>query len=718
MAGISNLVEDLARNARIRALARWQARTAIREAGLAKVRQSGIGAADPIEQIQAHMRREAAKASLRFQERIVGDTIDFTLIAPGDRAAKAATPVARLVRLPGSGYAPRPIATGFMVAPGLLMTNHHVFPRLEEAFQAAANFGYLQDERGVHEGTYFQIDAEKFYFADADLDFALVAVSEGGVNGERLSEVGFCRLIAATGKILTGMPVNIIQHPDGQPRTFAVTNNRLVDILPEGYLHYETDTLQGSSGSPLFNADWELIGIHHAGIPKVVDGDVITKANLPFNEDADSEDDIVWIANEGARVSAIVRRLGAEPKGSGPERTMLESLLASTADTLNLATGSQNPISIPAQGANMASNLFSFSGPVTINVLPPNALATGETEATVQKMPDAAILAVEIKQTFDPDYTGREGYKENFLGVRIDTPTVDPLRASELYNVSDYRSFLESDRSVPEMDTDDMQDGDPFLLRYHHYSLCFSKKYRMCIWTASNVDYTDAMRQDPRARKDLGGEDWAADPRVPVAMQLDDADIYGPGKRIDRGHIVRREDNCWGAPGEETAFANADSYHWTNCTPQHEAFNQENPRDNFTKSAALYKGQKGIWGELESVVQKQFEQGGGQAVIFAGPVLDPAYLKRVTVDGISINVPTLFWKVIIVPASTARRPKLLAYGYVLSQADVIKKFGLELREALAVPPKFEKMQKSLADISKMTGVKFPDAVMAVDQFKP
>ncbi len=717
MGGIQNLIEKLAQDARQQALARWQARTTIREAGLAKIKQSGIGAADPLEQRQAHMRRETAKANLRFQERIVGDTIDFTLIAPGDRAAKAAAPVARLVRLPGSAYTPEPLATGFMVAPGLLMTNHHVFPRKEEAFQAAANFGYLQDERGTHNGTFFRIDAEKFFFADPDLDFAVVAVAEAGLNDERLSDVGFCRLIASTGKILTGMPVNIIQHPEGKPRTFAVTNNRLVDILPAGFLHYETDTLEGSSGSPLFNEDWELIGIHHAGIPKVVDGKILTKANLPFNEDADCDDDINWIANEGARVSAIVHRLSAELTNSRLDRRMLDTLLATTAESLNVVSAFQNPIDIAAQGGAMAHNVFSFSGPVTINILPPTAPATGDAMVMGQKSVDIGRQAVEVRQSFDPDYPGRAGYDESFLGVHVGLPKFDLQRIGELYSVGDYRDMLESDRSVPAVDTSHLQSTDPFILRYHHYSLCFNKQYRMCAWTASNVDYSDPMRQDSRKRAELGGEDWTADPRVPAKWQLMDRDIYGPGKRIDRGHIVRREDNCWGAPGEETAFANADSYHWTNCTPQHEAFNQENPRDNFTKSSNLYKGQKGIWGELEAVVQKQLEHGGGQAIIFAGPVLNPASVKTVTVNGASINIPTQFWKVVVVPSSTARHPQLLAYGYVLSQADVIQKFNLELREALAVPPKFERMQKALAELTEMTGVTFPDAVLAADQFK-
>jgi V8-like Glu-specific endopeptidase len=33
-------------------------------------------------------------------------------------------------------------------------------------------------------------------------------------------------------------------------------------------LRYKVNALGGSSGSPCFNADWELIAVHHVGDPK------------------------------------------------------------------------------------------------------------------------------------------------------------------------------------------------------------------------------------------------------------------------------------------------------------------------------------------------------------------------------------------------------------------------------------------------------------------
>ena len=48
------------------------------------------------------------------------------------------------------------------------------------------------------------------------------------------------------------------------------------------YLHYRAPTEGGSSGSPVFNAQWKLIGLHHAGshqMPKLHDKKGTYEAN-------------------------------------------------------------------------------------------------------------------------------------------------------------------------------------------------------------------------------------------------------------------------------------------------------------------------------------------------------------------------------------------------------------------------------------------------------
>ena len=88
-----------------------------------------------------------------------------------------------------------------------------------------------------------------------------------------------------------------------------------------------------------------------------------------------------------------------------------------------------------------------------------------------------------------------------------------------------------------------------------------------------NVDWSPEI--NPRLdRKELGNDTWVADPRVPAQLQLADEEFYSPAKKFDRGHIIRRADNAWGASEQEVRYANADTFHWTNCSPQHEGSNR------------------------------------------------------------------------------------------------------------------------------------------------
>jgi hypothetical protein len=60
-----------------------------------------------------------------------------------------------------------------------------------------------------------------------------------------------------------GKRVNILGHPRGLSLRVSLQDNDLVSV-DERYLHYRTPTDPGSSGSPIFNQKWELVGIHHS----------------------------------------------------------------------------------------------------------------------------------------------------------------------------------------------------------------------------------------------------------------------------------------------------------------------------------------------------------------------------------------------------------------------------------------------------------------------
>jgi endonuclease G len=635
------------------------------------------------------------------------------------QAGAAAAPVARIVTLPGPGYDGEGIATGFLIHPCLLLTNWHVFQTRSDAQGYAANFHYVRDDKGVRPGKHYELDPSRFFFSDRGLDFALVAVKERGIEGELLSELGFLRLVEATGKVLTGMPVNMVQHPNGGPRQFAISENKLVDILDTGFLQYEADTDRGSSGSPCFNMDWELIGLHHAAVPALTAaGKIATIDGGEWREGMD-EDSIHWVANEGARVSFIAEKLRAA-QVSPAEALLLQALLASTADPVRQVVtteGAGAAVTIHSpQGASMANVQFTFTGPVTINQYigqVPSAQADLPSDAARSQLPPAIpSIATEKSLVFDPDYASRPGYSRKFLGVDIAPPEVADEVRDHLYTVKDYLAYYNDYNDVPELSLGASPDPLQALeLRYHHYSLVMNKTAMMCQWTASNVDYSDAARQDGRARAEFGGEGWRPDPRVPPEYQLYDRDIYGPAKRIDRGHIVRREDNCWGDAGRPTEYANSDTYHWTNCTPQHEAFNQEHPKDGSRQN--IYAGGTiGLWGHFEVEVAKQIEAGGGKAVLFAGPVLKN-FMDAQGLGTEGVKIPRFFWKVVVVRESRRKGAGLLAYGYVFSQEKAVKTFGLTY-EGIELP-EFSRQRRSLAEIQELASIKFDAKVMAGDQ---
>jgi len=58
------------------------------------------------------------------------------------------------------------------------------------------------------------------------------------------------------------LPVNIIQHPGGAAKQMGLRNNLVAKIRDNDFAYF-TDTEGGSSGSPVCNDDWQVIGLHY-----------------------------------------------------------------------------------------------------------------------------------------------------------------------------------------------------------------------------------------------------------------------------------------------------------------------------------------------------------------------------------------------------------------------------------------------------------------------
>ncbi|HKE60429.1 MAG TPA: serine protease, partial [Pyrinomonadaceae bacterium] len=201
-------------------------------------------------------------------------------------------------------------ATGFLVGPGLLMTNHHVLENEADATRALAQFDYQDNASGellVRQD--YHLNPNQFFLTDPTLDFTIVGVDDKSLRNRALSDYPWVKLIADLGKAEKGDDVNIIQHPRGGLKQIAFRRNEVIEI-PDGqkdFLYYTTDTDPGSSGSPCFNDQWELIALHHSGVPKMNEQKQILRLdNQVWRKGIDPAALIQWIGNEGARVSAIV----------------------------------------------------------------------------------------------------------------------------------------------------------------------------------------------------------------------------------------------------------------------------------------------------------------------------------------------------------------------------------------------------------------------------
>jgi endonuclease G, mitochondrial len=88
-----------------------------------------------------------------------------------------------------------------------------------------------------------------------------------------------------------------------QTPTFLV-----VDLL-DNFLHYLTDTAPGLSGSSVFNDRWELVALHHSGVPARDErGNILTIDDKIWQPNL-GESRIKWLVNEGVRISKNVRHL-------------------------------------------------------------------------------------------------------------------------------------------------------------------------------------------------------------------------------------------------------------------------------------------------------------------------------------------------------------------------------------------------------------------------
>ncbi|MEJ7609353.1 MAG: serine protease [Bryobacteraceae bacterium] len=183
-----------------------------------------------------------------------------------EKALNACRPVGR-VHAETRNQAVSAPNTGFLISPRVLLTSFHLLANPGDAVSSAVEFDYQlgTDDEPVR-SCRFGLEPEGFLLSNERLDYCLIAVREYSQCGIALHSFGWHKLIPE-GTAILGEFLNIVQHPEGSYKQLALRENQIVDVLPD-FLHYRTETAHGCSGAPVFNDQWELVGLHHSGVPR------------------------------------------------------------------------------------------------------------------------------------------------------------------------------------------------------------------------------------------------------------------------------------------------------------------------------------------------------------------------------------------------------------------------------------------------------------------
>jgi hypothetical protein len=274
-----------------------------------------IRAAKEGNQTNVLLRRFAAQIDLTTDEPLPSEKGLESLVRATNSALEAIPWITRLLEIlprvcrikittPDETY----FGTGFLVGPEVILTNFHVMepaiPKKQGGMGQATRedveilFGYARDQTGkvVSPGQAFDLDQtwlidhsphspideeaepKSGLPSSEHLDYALVRLKgRPGDQPVEESTLGPARarrlwidFPSQPPGFLPDRPLMIVQHPRGNPLKLAIDTQAIIGLNEnKTRIKYRTNTDEGSSGSPCFNASWRLDALHHSGDTRV-----------------------------------------------------------------------------------------------------------------------------------------------------------------------------------------------------------------------------------------------------------------------------------------------------------------------------------------------------------------------------------------------------------------------------------------------------------------
>lgn len=570
-------------------------------------------------------------ADLRLERILAGnDLTDISSLALGLQRARSVGRI--IIRQDGrlAGY-----ATGFLVAPGVLITNQHVFPDAARVRDSLLQMNYERTMHGEEtDPISFSLQTTVPPIIDHSLDVAIVGVEPYSKDGHPLQPFGWLTLDPQPGKAFVGEYLTIIQHPGGERKQVCVRENKLLKYAEaEPFVWYQTDTVGGSSGSPVFNTTWDVVALHHQSVPRVTTRNgkqlPLTKDNRIWTPDM-GDSAIDWLANEGVRISSILQFLQRKHAQHPLAQAILRRESPPTGEAF-VASGTASDDRSGIRVTQRADGRTTIFVPVELDLrlnterltdraTPPHTASNAGSAAPSNPQVFAVgsdfdsrsdrYEAVSIDTT---NYAKRNGYQPDFLGGSVKLPL--PKVAGRKFG----SPLVLQDRTTE--------------LKYWNYSVVMNRDRGLAFFSAANIRPAERLGQ-------RDGNDFIRDSRVDAvdpAAQIDDKKFYKQQSTFesdnrarnpfDQGHLTRREDLQWGQTEAEAKRSGDDSFHYTNCAPQHYAFNQ-NRKVN------------GLWNRLETMAIDDLTDSQNLCII-NGPVFNApkSTISKGEIVALNLNGP-------------------------------------------------------------------------------
>jgi endonuclease G, mitochondrial len=257
---------------------------------------------------------------------------------------------------------------------------------------------------------------------------------------------------------------------------------------------------------------------------------------------------------------------------------------------------------------------------------------------------DISTTEIKVIELDSHNYKNRNGYDANFLEKKVLLPNIPN-------NLID--------------DVVKLKNSNNEELKYTNFSAVMSKSRGLAFYTAVNID--GSKLQQLERNNDV----WYYDPRIEREFQ------YGPelysNNDLDRGHLVRRLDPVWGSNFKD---ANEDTFHFSNCSPQHKNLNQK------------------TWLDLEDYILRNADVHDLKVNVFTGPVFnqnDLIYRGKYL-------IPSEFWKVVTI-VKNDNDHSISSTAYLQTQKQLIEDLKFVFGE-------YKTYQVKITKIESLTGLDF------------